>query len=129
MTYVIDTHALIWFLEGSGRLSPAAREFLESSDAEIVIPAIVLAEVAFLFGKKRVGIDLATVLDYVSRAENCTIYPLDEAVVEKLPTTLNIHDGLIVATAVVYQDVMDREAAVVTKDGQIARSGIVQTVW
>ena len=129
MIYVADTHALIWFLEGSGRLSAAARKAMESADGEIVIPAIVLAEIAFLFGKKRVDTDLATVLHYVSRAENCTIYPLDEVVVEQLPVGLNIHDGLIVATAIVYRDVMKKDTAVVTKDEQIIGSGIVQTLW
>ena len=129
MIYVADTHALIWFLEGSRRLSAAARQAMESADAEIVIPAIVLAEIAFLFGRKRVNTDLTTVLNYVSRAEDCTIYPLDEAVVEQLPVNLNIHDGLIVATAIVYRDVMKKETAVVTKDQQIIDSGIVRTLW
>lgn len=46
MIHVADTHALVWFLEGSGRLSAAAREALQSPGNEIVIPSIVLAEIA-----------------------------------------------------------------------------------
>ena len=129
MIYVADTHALVWFLEGSTRLSVTARETLISVEAEIVIPAIVLAEIAFLFGRNRVNVDLPTVLDYLSCAENCAIYPLDEAVVEHLPTELNIHDGLIVAIALIFHDILKKDVAIVTKDQEIARSGIVQTVW
>jgi len=47
MIYVADTHTLVWFLEGSTRLSVTARETLISVEAEIVIPAIVLAEIGF----------------------------------------------------------------------------------
>jgi PIN domain nuclease of toxin-antitoxin system len=129
MIHVPDTHALVWFLEGNSRLSAEARLAMESPDTEVVIPAIVLAEVAFPFGRNRIGIDLRTVLEHVSGAENCTIYPLDEAVVMRLPVELNIHDGLIVATALVFRDVLKKDVAIITKDSEIRRSSIIQTVW
>ena len=129
MIYVADTHTVVWFLEGNHRLSSPARDALTSRDVDVVIPAIVLAEIAYLYGKQRVAVDLDLVLRHVARAENCTIYPLDEVVAERLPVSLNIHDGLIVATALVYRDVLKQDVAVVTKDEKIAQSGIVDTVW
>ena len=66
MIHVADTHALVRFLEGSDRLSAAARHALQSPDADIVIPSIVLAEIVYLYARKRIGIDLASVLEHVS---------------------------------------------------------------
>jgi PIN domain nuclease of toxin-antitoxin system len=129
MIHVADTHALIWFLEGSDRLSAIARQGLQSPDADIVIPSIVLAEIVFLYGRRRIGIDLATVLEHVSRTDNCTIYPLDETVVERLPIELDIHDAVIVATALVFRDVLGKDVALITKDARIRQSNVVKTVW
>lgn len=129
MVYIADTHAVVWFLEGSDRLGAAARGILLTPEAEVVIPTIALAEIAYLYGKRRVGIDSSAVIKYVSRAENCTIYPLDEAVVERLPLSLNIHDALIVATALVFRDVLKKDVAVITKDEEITRSGTVRALW
>ena len=129
MILVADTHALVWFLEGSDRLSADARQALQSADADIVIPSIVLAEIVFLYGRKRSGIDLKMVLEHVSRTDNCTIYPLDETVVERLPIELDIHDAVIVATALVFRDVLGKDVALITKDAQIRQSNVVQTVW
>lgn len=35
VVYVADTHALVWYLEGSDRLSERAREALSSTDGEM----------------------------------------------------------------------------------------------
>lgn len=129
MTYIVDTHSLIWFIEGNSRLTGKARTVMEALESDVVVPAIVLAEIAFLFGRNRIGIDLSVVLAHITETENCTIYPLDEVVVKRLPFQLNIHDGLIVATALVFRDVLGKPAAVVTKDQEIVRSGIIETVW
>jgi PIN domain nuclease of toxin-antitoxin system len=129
VVYVVDTHTFIWFIEASPRLSPAARSAIESPDSEIVVPTIVLAEIKFLFARKRIAVDLQTVINRISTAENCTVYPLDEAVIERLPTELNIHDGLIVATALVYRDLLGQSVAVITKDGEINQSGLIDTHW
>ena len=39
MRYLADTHALIWFLAGSGRLSRPARSALEQENADIYVSA------------------------------------------------------------------------------------------
>jgi PIN domain nuclease of toxin-antitoxin system len=44
MKYIIDTHALIWFLEGNSRLGATAKEILSDSSSELILPAIALAE-------------------------------------------------------------------------------------
>lgn len=129
MTYVIDTHSLVWFLEGNPRLSVTARNALRDDAAEFVIPTIVLAELAFLHSRRRVPVALSDVFAYVDGARNSLIYPLDESVVEQISTELEIHDAIIVATALVLRDALGRSVAIVTKDEMIAASGLVEVIW
>ena len=129
MTHVVDTHALVWFIEGSPRLSAAARAALKDPAAELVVPTIALAEIAHLYARERIGVDLPGVFARVAGASNCVVYPLDEAVVERLPGTLDIHDAIIVATALVFREVLGRETSVITKDAAIRNSGLVRVVW
>src|SRR5713101_3992734 len=102
MTYVTDTHPLIWLLEGRRRLSRVARRAFEAADAQMVIPTIVLVEIKFLSARKRIGVDVAAAQAYAA-ASNCLIHSMDEMVVGRLPTSLNIHDAIIVGTAIVYR--------------------------
>jgi PIN domain nuclease of toxin-antitoxin system len=129
MTYVVDTHALVWFLEGNPRLSMAARNALIDRTAHVVVPTIVLAEITFLYTRHRITIDLPHVLAHTASAANCLVYPLDGAVVERLPTTLNIHDAIIVATGFVFRDVLSENTAVVTKDADITASRLINVLW
>jgi PIN domain nuclease of toxin-antitoxin system len=129
MTYVVDTHALVWFLESSTRLSTAAQKALADRTAQVVVPTIVLAEITFLYARHRIAIDLPHVLAHIATAANCLVYPLDGPVVEHLPTTLNIHDAIIVATALVFRDVLSESTAVVTKDSDITASGLINVLW
>jgi len=129
MVYIIDSHALIWFLEGSNRLSETAKAVLVDSDARLIIPSIVLAEIAYLYNRKRIKANVSQVLADVASADNCTIYPLDERVAERIPAGLELHDGIVVATAIVYRDVLGEEIVVITKDKLIAESGLVKVLW
>jgi len=129
MTYVVDTHALVWFIEGNRRLGAAARQALRNPEAELIVPTIALAEIVHLYARKRIEVDLGSVLTRVASASNCSVYPLDEAVVERLPTTLDIHDAIIVGTALVFREVLDKDTIVISKDADIANSGLVSVVW
>jgi len=128
-TYVVDTHALVWLLEKNPRLSEGARNAILNPDAQIIIPTIVLTEIVFLYSKKRIAIDLSTVLSDVGSSSNCTVYPLDEEVVLKLPTNLEVHDAIIVATGLLYRDLMGHDVAIITKDETIMQANLIQTVW
>ena len=41
----------------------------------------------------------------------------------------DIHDKIIVATALLYRDVLRQEVAVGTKDEMIAGSGLISVIW
>ena len=63
---VIDTHSLIWYLEDSPRLGPAARRICDACDrGEIIvyIPTICLVEIIYLQEKGRIPADLKAMLD------------------------------------------------------------------
>lgn len=46
MKLLLDTHALIWFQSGDRRLSKAARRAIEADDAELLISAATVWEMA-----------------------------------------------------------------------------------
>jgi PIN domain nuclease of toxin-antitoxin system len=129
MTYVLDTHPIVWFLEGSGRLGAQAGTVLRDPSQKFILPTIVLVEITYLYSKGRIAIDLAVVQQRLVAAGNCVLYPLDEQVAMRIPTGLNIHDAIIVATALVYRDVLHEPVAVITKNGEITRAGLINTVW
>lgn len=80
MIHVADTHSLLWFLGKNSRLSLPAREALEDATVPLVVPAIILREIAFLHSRRRVALDLQTVLAAVWALPNSTVYPSDDAV-------------------------------------------------
>jgi PIN domain nuclease of toxin-antitoxin system len=54
---VADTHAIVWYLTNSPRLSPAAAQALDDASAagdSILIPSISLVELTYLVEKGRV---------------------------------------------------------------------------
>lgn len=129
MTYISDTHALVWLLEGDPQLSLNALQAFSDPNAEVVIPTIVLAEIQFLYARQRIGTALHDVLTYVRQTPNVQVHPLDEQVVALLMPALRIHDAIIVATGLVYRDILRRPTAVLTRDARIISSGLIQTVW
>ena len=129
MIYVLDTHAFVWFLEKSKRLSSKAREILKDDSQQVVIPSIVLAEIKHLAIKGKTKLSLNQVLEVIRSDDRCVIYPLDSNVIEIMPPTLEIHDGIICGTALLYRDVLKKEVCLITKDDEIIKSGIIKIVW
>jgi PIN domain nuclease of toxin-antitoxin system len=129
VVYIVDTHTLVWFLEGSVKVGPQALKILKDSNQGLVIPSIVLAEVKYLSARGRVYLSLDEVFEAVEHDPRCVIYPLDPSVIEMMPTIFDIHDGIICGTALLYQDSLGEEAKVITNDKAIIESGIIQTVW
>jgi PIN domain nuclease of toxin-antitoxin system len=63
---VTDTHALIWYLEDSPRLSPRANQAFDKCDAgEIIIyiPTICLVEIVYLQERGRISANMKSQLD------------------------------------------------------------------
>lgn len=133
--YVIDTHALLWYLDDTPRLGRRARAVLTDPESRFLVPAIVLAEALFVLEKGRTSVSIADTefLEALRADERIGIAPITEQVIE---ATLNcktideIHDRQIVATALVAQeDEDDISVHLLTRDTNIRDSGRVDVVW
>lgn len=125
-TFVVDTHALVWFLGRDPRLSEKAHTILRDPTARLIIPAIVLAEIKYLGNKGRFSQTLDDVLRVINADPRCLVYPIDLSVVRRAPPALDIHDSLIVGTALAQSAAVD---GILTCDEAIAASSLVPAVW
>jgi len=127
--YVTDTHSLLWYLYDLPRLAPAAHAAfseVENGEAILLVPAIVLAEIVFTVERRRHDIDAGEILDRIAVADNYWILPFDLHAARRLTNVAAIpemHDRMIVCEALAHH------APLITRDGEITSSGIVQTVW
>ena len=127
--YAADTHVLAWYWAGSGRLSPVAREILDGavrSLHEIIISPLVLAELVIIAEKQRVTFDLAAGSALLKNTPGYRLVALTAPTAlrtQQLTTLPDIHDRLIVATALEYG------ATLLTADRSIIASGIVPVAW
>lgn len=129
MTYVTDTHPLVWFLAKDARSSANAKAAFSDPKAKIVIPILVLAEILFLHRRGRIAVDVSDVLTHCASVSNCSISSLDTEVVQSMPAGLDIHDGIITATAIFHRDVLHETVKLITKDEEITNSGVIEVVW
>jgi PIN domain nuclease of toxin-antitoxin system len=53
--YVLDTHTLLWFLDGDARLGHRVSQILGDPNARFLLPAIALAEALFIWNFVRNG--------------------------------------------------------------------------
>jgi len=125
-TYVVDTHALAWYLDNDPRLGSQAEAILDNADIRLIIPSIILAEIKYLAHKGRRTQTLDEVLRVINSDPRCIIYPIDLSVVNKAPLGLDIHDSLIIGTALVQREIV---SGILTRDEAIASSGLVPTLW
>jgi PIN domain nuclease of toxin-antitoxin system len=125
MTYIVDTHVFVWLLDKNKRLSQKYKEILLNDKHTFIISAIVLAEIKHLISVKRININFETVIEYFSECDNCIVYPVNEDVVEHMPVGLDIHDGIIVATGLIYKNFQGDNVFILTEDETIRNSGIL----
>jgi PIN domain nuclease of toxin-antitoxin system len=125
-TFVVDTHALAWFVSRDRRLGARARTVLRDPNVRLIIPAIILAEIKYLAHKGRLTQTLDEVLRVIGSDLRCTIYPVDLSVISKAPLGLDIHDSLIVGTALVQREAI---TGILTRDEAITSSKLVPTLW
>ena len=57
------------------------------------------------------------------------LYPLDLSIVSDAPIALDIHDAIIVGTALSLSNELDQQVPLVTVDESITASGLVPIIW
>lgn len=132
--YILDTHALVWFVEGNKRLSESAKTIIAGADSEMVLPLIALAEAAVIIERGRTTIsDVSKFLARVYADTRIEIFPLTVDVFERslTPEGLRIpelHDRFIVSTGLHLQD-LGETVKIVTKDQAITDAGVSSVIW
>jgi PIN domain nuclease of toxin-antitoxin system len=66
MVFIVDTHALVWYLSASKRLSSKAKKILEDPHHSLIFPSIVLAEIKYLYGKRRIKVSFDEIRDVLA---------------------------------------------------------------
>ena len=128
LIYVTDTHSLVWYFTDDQHLSKKALKSFESTvkEGQIIVPTVVLAEILFIAKKGRIHLDFKTTVTKIEALDNFEIAVLDLDVLkiaESIEEPLEMHDKLIVATAIRY------DACLITRDEQITKSKMVKTIW
>ena len=127
--FLVDTHALWWYLRSPDRLTPAASavfRLAETGNATIVVPAIAVAEFYFLSVKLKQPVAPSTLLDALTSVSGIELSDLGRAQLERLdqfPDIPEMHDRLIAAESAALN------APVVTRDATLSASPNVETVW
>ena len=124
MRVLLDTHAVLWALDGGDRLSPKAREVIENETNEVFVSVVSAWEIAVkrALGKLSVPDDLPEAIADAGFLQRLVRFP-DCARLASLPT---IHrdpfDRMLVAQS------RTEAVPLVTGDRAIRRFG-VPTVW
>lgn len=131
--YVTDTHALIWHLQTSHKLSRKAHNIFRQADAgrvTIMIPSIVLVELVYLAEKRHID---SALVDQVfallaSVAQNYLVVPLETQTVQTLRAISRAQvpempDRIIAATA------KQLSLPLITRDPAIRAVSGLTAVW
>lgn len=129
MTYILDTHTLIWFLAKDSRLGKKAKEILLTPSIKIVIPAIVLAELKYLIDIGKIKINWIQIEKLFLGSHEISFFSIDFDIIASMPSGLEIHDALIISTAKVLEESLNEEVILLSKDEEITSSGLVKTLW
>jgi PIN domain nuclease of toxin-antitoxin system len=130
--YVVDAHALIWYLEDSPRLGVNAGKILDDPASALFLPLIALAEACWTVERGKCNVPaVADLLADVDADPRITLVSLDRTLLDfTLPLTAigEMHDRQIVAT-VLLRASTGASVALLTCDTNIVSSGLVPIVW
>lgn len=127
--FVVDTHALWWYLRSPERLTVAASAIFrlaETGNAIIVVPAIVIAEFYYLSAKLGQPFSPADLLEIIASVEGIELSDLGRgqlAMLDEIPDVPEMHDRLIAAESIALG------APIVTRDEMLTASERIDTVW
>ena len=127
--YIVDSHALFWFLEYPSQLSPAADAVFRlaaAGGALIVVPAIVVAELFYLTAKAGLPILPSELLSRIDASREFAFSEMGQDQLEAMESIAGVtemHDRLMAAEAVM------RQAPVISKDEILRQSQVVDVIW
>ena len=126
-SYVVDTHALVWYLTADRKLPGRIARILQAAERgerQVIVPTIVLAEGLRIEEKGRAALAKGRILDWVLRHAALVVVDFDLPTViamRELGSEMELHDRIIAATA------RRLGVAVMTRDRDIA--ACAETIW
>lgn len=128
---VTDTHPLVFYAAGGGKLSPRVKAVFEAAEARrtiIYVPAAVIWEVGMLARIVRINLHRPVRAFFADLFSNPAFqpHPLDADQVfdaDELRFTRDPFDALVTAAA------RDLTLPLITRDAAIRASGTVPTIW
>ena len=131
--YVTDTQAIVLWLEGRRMPARVAHIFQSCKDVDldvtIWIPAMVLAEIGYLFEKGRIDTALSSIVNILSPSNFLSgfrVAELSAGIIKKsfeINDIPELHDRLIAGTAFCFN------CELLTNDPKIEGSSFVTTIW
>ncbi len=144
MIYVLDTNTLVWRVSGSPRLTQRAKDTIDKaieSDDRLVVPTIVLAEAWDMDRKQRGDFAPFDRILQVVRDMRMSVMSFDMDLVQRLRDPAleplrsvyrlwsDIHDMIIMATALIARDDANEEVSIISGDRQIRTQSLIRCVW
>jgi PIN domain nuclease of toxin-antitoxin system len=130
--YVLDAHALIWFIGSNPRLGSNARAGMQDPSSRLYLPIIALAEACWAVDGGKTSIpSVSALLAAVDADTRIVIVPLDRGILDRsltLPAISEMHDRLIAATAM-HLGGASLSVPLLTCDPDITSSGLVPVLW
>jgi predicted nucleic acid-binding protein len=127
--YVVDTHALLWHLIGDRKLSSRAADIFDAADrgeTQLVVSAIVLAELYHLNQKRRSPLDFSDVFNELAASPAYQLVPFEPGHVldfARDASVTELHDRIVAGLA------RRLNAPLLTLDPVIAASGVAKVEW
>lgn len=127
-SYVTDTMALILVLENR-KMPKKVKAIYEEAfkgTVKILIPSIVLAELAYLSEKQRIDTNISEVKKLLNSYDTIIEYPLSLRITEtafEINDIPELHDRLIAGTA------KEIDIPLLTNDPDINSSSFVKSIW
>src|SRR5438128_8257480 len=131
MIHVVDTRGLTRYVENYDKLGTAGRAILEDPASLLILPTIALAEARFMIFRKKVNIlgrDIMQ-LQLMERDGRFVPVALTLDILDRVPDNLEMHDGIIVATANTLREFSDEDVRVIARDRAIRGARLVETDW
>jgi len=126
--FVVDTMAIVLWLE-KRKLPRKVKSIFtnaESLQGCIYMPALVLAEIAYLAEKNRIDLTLEECKAYLSKNENFHAVPMT---VESIAAAFDIHDISELHDRLIAAEGVLRNIPTITNDPVITASKFTKTLW
>ena len=126
--YILDTHALLWFVSGDPKLSPKAKSVIENADNEIALSSAAVWEISIKsqIGKIRLHKELDQLISEILQLYNFTPLAITIPHVIRVNSLPEIHrdpfDRVLVAQSIA------ENMPLITADPLIKKYKI-KTIW